>query len=273
MQEQNPMAKHRFCISCLYREEHKVHWLICEECKEVPGAYVPTCFRCKPQPKEHPAPFVTDLVRAILDGRKTQTRRLNGFVLEKILNIAPPLATPNDWDDIAHLIEVQFLPGFEHAAPYERRWFDSPYRKGDSLWVRETWNISHRSQLAPGETIGKSAAQCAADNKGAATACADGVVYKADGTEKHPQYGKALWRPSIHMPRWATRITLPLIKVWPEPLQDITEGQARAEGLPSRDAFKVLWDSLYARKGLGWDKNPVVWVLEWEPLTLSQPEE
>lgn len=97
---------------------------------------------------------------------------------------------------------------------------------------------------------------------------ANGVVYRADEDENW------LWSPSIHMPRWASRITMEVVSVRVERIQDITDADVIAEGTdtgegahftpPSpRMLFALLWDSIYAKRGFGWDANPWVWVIEF----------
>lgn len=200
--------------------------------------------------KERPILFSGPMVRAILEGRKTQTRRIykpkSGFPREDV-EITP--TTQDLW--------IEFGP-----CPFGT--------VGTRLWVRETWNISHKSHLAPGEVIGKEASACVADNNGFAIPCADGVVYKVGGYSEHPKFGKALWRPSIHMPRWASRLTLEITGVRVERLQQISRGDAMEEGCPFSNMadgpspvawYAALWDEI---NGPGsWDANPFVWVVEF----------
>jgi len=104
--------------------------------------------------------------------------------------------------------------------------------------------------------------------------------YRADGENPDIPHD-FLWEPfrwkhSIHMPRWASRLTLEVVDVRVERLQEIAEGDARAEGLsesdarwsdgfvePHRDQFARFWDSLNAKRGYGWDVNPWVWVISF----------
>lgn len=172
---------------------------------------------------EKPILFSTEMVRAILDGRKTQTRRVvKPSVFEKGTNWF--------WNPNENICLAQ-------------------YRKGDVLWVRETW------------------------------AKDDTYYYKADGS-CGDRCGK--WKPSIHMPKEAARIWLEVTDVRVERLQEITEEAARAEGITRVEdgkwesefrlgwfdrpikAFRALWDSLNAKRGYGWETNPWVWVIEFE---------
>lgn len=105
-----------------------------------------------------------------------------------------------------------------------------PFATGDELWCRDGWNIAHESDLAPGETVGKTADECARDNGGFATSCGDGVVYKADGVAEHPEFGKAVWRSPVTMPRWASRFTLRVTDASVKRVQEITEDEAVAAG-------------------------------------------
>ena len=107
----------------------------------------------------------------------------------------------------------------------------APYAPGDLIWCRDAWNITHTSDLAPGEVIGKTADECAADNGGFATPCGDGVVYRSEGAEWHPVYGKAIWRSPVTMPKWAARTWLRCIGVEVRRVQTISEDEAIANGI------------------------------------------
>lgn len=182
---------------------------------------------------ERPILFSGPMVRAILEGRKTQTRRV----------VTKPVVL--DWLD-------QFLPEFV-AAPENHL---CPYGfAGDRLWVRETF---------------------AGDNL-----C--GWVYRADHPNADIKAGELddgeqslrRWVPSIHMPREASRLKLEVTGVRIERLQDISEADAKAEGVccapghphgaadQHRGAFRALIESLNGKRGFGWATNPWMWVVEF----------
>jgi hypothetical protein len=179
--------------------------------------------------KERPILFSGAMVRALLDGSKTQTRR----VIKS-----------------AGVADAQAL-GPKAAC--------CPYAEGQKLWVRETW--AQPTTLDPGPTF-----------------------YRADYPEAvHGKYENLppadaiTWRPSIHMPRALSRITLEVTCVSVERLQSISEADAYAEGTfagvyeydngegteTARESYQFLWDSLNAARGYGWDVNPWVWVVEF----------
>ena len=199
---------------------------------------------------EYPIIFSGPMVRAILDGQKTITRRIckkahNGFSLAGA--VYP--ARERGW--------ISWWPG-NHAGLAEftkkqyREGWSCPYGSvGDTLWVRETWTMDPNDYGYPQEQW------------------RNFVAYRADDPEqKVTHWG---WRPSIHMPRWACRLRLRITSVRPERLQDITENDAEAEGvdylpaapaaLDHRTAFAGLWDSLNAKRGHPWSDNPWVWVI------------
>ena len=201
---------------------------------------------------EKPIIFNGEMVRAILDGRKTQTRRV---------------VKPQPWDSVNHCVikpdgrlgtyedrasgRVHILEGSDgKPCPY-----GAP---GDRLWVRETWAVHHSfDDTKPSEIdgLGKILLWLRADAS-------------QDGWEARGQ-----WRPSSQMPRWASRITLTVKDVRVERLKDIGEADAIAEGVEpkgldhvvgTRYRFGQLWNSINYTRGFGWDVNPWVWVIEFE---------
>ena len=123
---------------------------------------------------------------------------------------------------------------------------------GDRLWVRETWRV-------PGDV----------GNDRASTSRCTGpkdVQFKADGIEA-PE-----WRPSMYMPRWASRLTLEIVSVRVERLQEIDRHDAIREGVDPRDTpnpvarFCKSWDSINAKRGYPWSSNPWVWVITFKRL-------
>lgn len=205
---------------------------------------------------DRPILFSAPMVRAILDGRKTQTRRVvkpRGRVsLFDVEADGSPM-----WTD-SYIMD----PGNA-----EWRMRDNPYGvPGDRLWVRETWGINHSDYFAP---IPKQRPPLEDEY----------FVFLA--TEDDPEIVHEMpWRPSIHMPRWASRITLQITDVRVERLNEISEADALAEGAPCggldddgrfyevatggtyRCGFGALWEHI---NGPGsWDANPWVWVVAFE---------
>lgn len=243
--------------------------------------------------RERPILFNAPMVRAILQGRKTQTRRLvkdlRGF--GRVTEFGASDTAGYDW----------------HFRDRDMRWNDlrndqlmqtCPYgQPGDRLWVRETWvELLHTSPatdeplLCEGDKLIEHAT-CWTDAQGHKRWNYDGkvIAYRAtssvefcDGDGCSGEFADRddmpRWRPSIHMPRWARRIMLEVTGVRVERLQDISESDAIAEGI-MRDgegwrgvpglpwfaspiaAFRSLWESL---NGDGsWDANPFVWVVDF----------
>lgn len=202
--------------------------------------------------KERPILFSGPMVRAILDGRKTQTRR----VVKQVPSWQHCGKDIMEWglsgcysDEGTHWLDIQTeVDDNSHTEIF------CPYGAlGDQLWVRETWGP-----------------------------CAGGVVYRADGGTVCPDGGK--WKPSIFMPRWASRISLEIEAVMVERLNEISEDDAKAEGASyhnstggigqsgwrhdysdvhadARSSFARLWESI---NGPGsWELNPWVWVIQF----------
>ena len=191
-----------------------------------------------------PILFNTAMVRAILDGRKTVTRRVVKARNTEILDKSKWSKGPY-WFDVIKTKNGQKIATADKILP--------PYNPGDILYVRETWRCIEAS--------------CPPSN------CT--IEYKAGGTERFcgiialPTEGGE-WKPSIHMPKEAARIFLRVTNVNVERLQDITEEEKLKEGAPigwGQYNFYELWDSTIkeADKPLCvWDANPLVWVIEFE---------
>lgn len=195
-----------------------------------------------------PILFSTPMVQAILDGRKTQTRRvvkINGC----------PITSPKE------SLELTKEGLIYHSICSMSGYYKLLCQPGDILWVRETW-----------AKVSSGIIEYKADYKEPFTG----------STEIDHIGNKIKWRPSIHMPRTAARIFLKVTNVRVERLQEITPKDAWEEGcrignffpwekhIPElqqqcRDIlFKSLWDGLNAKRGYGWDINPWVWVYEFE---------
>jgi hypothetical protein len=263
----------RWALSaCGLNEESEVEWDGTHQRDFV------SCKRClakmdKPRPapepfhKERPILFSGAMVRAILSGQKTVTRR-------PIKGNQIPSRSKSDFPEHQWMAVVQDHPrwGFaafgateEECAAELAMYGGCPYgRQGDRLWVREAWaadaqvdEISPRD-LSQGEPI----------------------FYPADGSVR--QTGCSMTtqgrgRPSIHMPRWASRILLEITAVRVERLQDISRADIRAEGLQCppelasddvspnyRDWYPAAWKELWNSTGGDWDANPWVWVVEFK---------
>ena len=188
--------------------------------------------------KERPILFSTEMVQAILDGRKTQTRR--------VVKPQPPdvglVYSPSD----AYWVTkgTVFL-----GKPYWRCPYGIP---GDRLWVREMWAVHPtRNKTKPSELPQTLP-----------------VAYRTDDFN-HSHF---MWRPSIFMPRWASRIMLEVTGVRVERVQDIGESDSISEGvtaLPDEHhltAFVRLWDSFNAKRGYSWESNPWVWMIKFKVL-------
>ncbi|MDC6536601.1 hypothetical protein LN429_15965 [Pseudomonas syringae] len=237
-----------------------------------------SCKRClanmaKPRPapepfhKERPILFNGAMVRAILSGQKTVTRRL-------VKGNQVPSRSKSDSPEHQWIAVVQDHPrwGFaafgateEECAAELAMYGGCPYgRQGDRLWVREAWAADVQvDSIAPRDL-----------SQG------EPIFYPADGAVRQTgcsMITQGRGRPSIHMPRWASRILLEITDVRVERLQDISRADIRAEGLlcPSelasddvtpnyRDwypaAFRELWNST----GGDWEANPWVWVIQFK---------
>ncbi len=191
--------------------------------------------------KERPILFSGPMVRALLEGRKTQTRRL-------VTPDPGPLAA---FYKIDAFNVALFTNGQDRRCPHGTA--------VDTLWVRETW-----AQVP----------YCRADG--------NDILYRSDR-----DYQTISWRPSIFMPRWASRLTLRITSVRVERLQDISEEDAVAEGCThtglnsngtlvsadeiesAREQFARLWDGINGKRA-PWASSPWVWVLGLERVEVGR---
>lgn len=207
-----------------------------------------------------PILFNTEMVRAILDGRKDATRRIvKGFI-------------PDDavWGYTAFTPKGYISCRGTFADGYGEKFFKLPCDPGDILYVRESvFQGVGRYLDVSGETV------CVLTNY---------FEYYADGLHEKDHWKdkyENTWmhrRPSIHMPKEAARIWLKVTDVRVERLQDMTDDDAEAEGCfdytSTALGFPDVWDSTIKKSDLdryGWDANPWVWVIEFE--RCKKPEE
>lgn len=186
--------------------------------------------------KTYPILFSGPMVRAILAGKKTQTRR--EARPQPAGGVRASVFTPSGLEDI-------------HGRPIRL-----PYSEGNRLWVRETVGLGERPV------------------DGSQRTC----VYRADFLDGPAAAGVQRWTPAIHMPRWASRLTLEITEVRLQRLQVISDADMAAEGIDcmvyadgaaathyNRQAFAALWDKLNGqRAGCGWQDNPWVWAISFQ---------
>lgn len=191
--------------------------------------------------------FNAEMVRAILDGRKTQTRR--------------PVKFPVHDKNLGCELAGNELAGELSAGNYLNSAFGRP---GDCIWVRETWS-SDFANYYPNDRVW----YAADNNRRLDIEVVDGVrgIYSPE-SDVHVPFR---WRPSIHMPRWASRILLEITDVRVERLKSISDGDAIREGCSTADmksgdcvadVFARLWASIYGQDN--WNANPWVWVIEFK---------
>lgn len=200
-----------------------------------------------------PILFNIEMVKAILNGKKTCTRRIVKGYIPTDAEFGYTAFTPKDAISCRGTFET------DHQE-YGEKFFKLPYQRGDILYVRETWGKGYEE----GTYIYK------ADDK-----LADLPTFK-DST-------KLIYHPSIHMPKEAARIWLKVTDVRVERLQDITEDGAKEEGANFKNGknvgleekmrrtaierFAEIWNSTIKKTDLdryGWDANPYIWVIEFE---------
>ncbi|MDE2107430.1 MAG: hypothetical protein KGL39_60095, partial [Patescibacteria group bacterium] len=170
-------------------------------------------------------------------------------------------------------------PTERFGASDENEDYPCPYgAPGDRLWVRETFAMVGRMDINSGEPIACGPGEKDFPERDCVVAYrANSNIEFCDGDgfmgEMADRDDMPKWRPSIHMPRWASRITLEVTGVRVERVHDICGVDALAEGVEDSDestapmSFAQLWDSINAERGLGWDKNPWVWVINFRRIT------
>lgn len=182
--------------------------------------------------EERPILFSTSMVQAILDGRKTMTRRVCKLkrVVEPEYSYPAQTENPPLWWDFYECSGIS----------YER--IKCPFGKiGDRLWVREMW--------AYATDFGNST---------------DHVFYKASYKNGRIYDDVTMWKPSIFMPRRIARITLEITNVRVDKLVTLNYNDAIKEGFESIEQFKCLWDKINSKKeNCLWQDNPYVWILEF----------
>lgn len=197
---------------------------------------------------EKPILMSTPMIKAILSGAKTVTRR-----------VIKPQPT------YCRFVESGIFT-YPHPVAESDSWIYCPYGEvGNCLWVKETWQAYNLS--------GSSYSSLPKEKKAQAELYNWAVVSKATNPEdKRP---RDPWIPSIFMPRWASAITLEITDVKVERIQEINNHEAWREGIPefgnwiknegeARDEFARLWDSINLKRGYGWDANPWVWAISFK---------
>lgn len=200
-----------------------------------------------------PILFNTEMVRAILDGRKSCTRRINKDANDYVV---PDM---DFFDPEKRTYAVHNYADKEHKIKLSIAERSCPICPGDILYVRETWH-KYTKRVGDGENCH----------------LAEFYGYKASVTNSED--ANEPWKPSIHMPKDAARIWLKVTDVRVERLQDITSEQISREGVEveyphvlngeeKRYAFSTLWNSTIKKSDIdryGWDANPYVWVISFE---------
>lgn len=219
--------------------------------------------------------FQDDMALAVLLGKKTQTRRLRG------LKGIPADFLEGDVAAVHHRGHQRW--GISRIARDGRRsfWPEDKVLKngstvvgvtcpfglpGDTLWVREVWrpvmeawrsSIEYRADVCRGDvaTWAKKA-----PSRDAFESCST-IALRFPGGRSHPKHSEA-WHSSMVMPKWASRCSITLTSTRLERLQDISEGDAVAEGFANRERFAKRIDEI---NGAGtFDRNPWVWVMQWD---------
>lgn len=212
--------------------------------------------------KARPITFSAEMVRAILDGSKTQTRRPIKPQPPSVEQILRMSGSNYHWMQIPHNEQWWQVAGPVWAVR-EAMSLSNPRLRcrygatGDLLWVKETWRLwEPETSSIHGEPIDPAIFEGRLSDKGLGWLKSGSIEYKADIGDDGP------WRSARYMPRWASRITLRITDIRIERVQDISYDDAIAEGIRIDD-FNALWNSIYGERH-PWSSNPWVWVLEFE---------
>ena len=225
-------------------------------------------------PKERPILVSGRLIRPILTGHKTQTRRLINPKIAEYFGEGAAVAMTDGHTGPGWYMWSGEYP--DEGSSFLRCPFGVP---GDRLWVRETW----RPVDWNGDGSRVVVAYDATNGSEQICAAPSGFDFKAWAEREQRRIDNAPMacapeRPSIHMPRWASRISLEVVDVRVQRVQEISEEDARAEGAPAiprldgsdpryyRQSFAALWDSL-APAGQEWADNPWVWAVTFKRVT------
>lgn len=233
--------------------------------------------------RERPILLNAEMVRAVLDGRKSQTRRI--MKVQPHAGVRSSVFVKSGFED-GH--------GKELACPFGA--------VSDRLWVRETWSVVSYAFDNDGmmvDYVPDRPAKSVHEKPFGNGYYTGHAIYAADGDFTWSDDdgfvdGRSCWKPSIHMPRWASRITLEITAVRVERLQDISEEDAKAEGVGSAvwfaakgvpeaeweslgehgahqashiNSFATLWESIYGEES--WQANSWVWVIEFKRVEVS----
>jgi hypothetical protein len=210
--------------------------------------------------KERPILFSGPMVRAILDGRKTMTRRMVAWPVKRWMfcddyngsEIDQWRLQADGWQGWGYVTAHNGVLAPCHPP------IICPYGKpGDRLWVREKFTVCPSVN----------------DDFDIIYDADDALTNWRDNAHKMAYPIRDKTYPSIHMPRWASRLTLEVVAVRVERVQEVTEADAWAEGVDredqgcefptGRDGFQGLWDSINSARGYEWASNPWVWVVEF----------
>lgn len=210
-----------------------------------------------------PILFNTDMVRAILEGKKTETRRVIKFPVNKYTK-RRPIADDLEIDrkrSIPFLKKIYFNEKPSYCIEVKK-----PYTEGDILYVRETWQYLY--ELDGNEQIIEGTGRYY-------YAATDQIPFDTYIDSQGIKHEKTPWKPSIHMPKKAARIFLKVKDIRPERLQDIDDNGVVAEGLQIGDPFDELWDSTIKKADQDryrWKANPWVWVIKFKKLKSEEKQ-